>query len=62
MTVEALWDELETTLVPLLLGYRARLDAIEVARKDDRTLLTEADLAVHWPGRAWTRTGSPACT
>jgi len=44
--VGALWDELETSLVPLLTRFRGRLTELEVSSKPDRTLLSEADIAV----------------
>jgi 3'(2'), 5'-bisphosphate nucleotidase len=46
MDVGALWQELDSTLTVMLLGFRSRLDRLDVAEKADRTLLTEADLAV----------------
>jgi fructose-1,6-bisphosphatase/inositol monophosphatase family enzyme len=44
--IKALWDELETSLPPLLLSFRARLDSLDISTKPDRTLLTAADIAV----------------
>jgi 3'(2'), 5'-bisphosphate nucleotidase len=44
--VKALWDELETSLTPLLLEFRSRLDSLEISQKPDHTLLTAADIAV----------------
>jgi 3'(2'), 5'-bisphosphate nucleotidase len=44
--VQALWDELESSLTPLLRQFRSRLDSLDVSRKPDQTLLTEADIAV----------------
>ncbi|MDG4789075.1 inositol monophosphatase family protein [Micromonospora sp. WMMD1102] len=46
MDARALWDELEASLPPLLLGFRARLDTLDVSEKADETLLSEADIAV----------------
>ncbi len=46
MDIQALWDELEASLTPLLLGFRSRLGRIAVSQKPDLTLLTEADIAV----------------
>jgi 3'(2'), 5'-bisphosphate nucleotidase len=42
----ALWDELETSLTALLREFRSHLASLNVARKPDRTLLSEADIAV----------------
>jgi 3'(2'), 5'-bisphosphate nucleotidase len=44
--IAALWDELETSLTPLLLEYRSRLDSLHISQKPDHTLLTAADIAV----------------
>jgi 3'(2'), 5'-bisphosphate nucleotidase len=44
--IKALWDELETSLTPLLLEFRSRLDSLQVSQKPDHTLLTAADIAV----------------
>lgn len=46
MTVDAVLHSLSDELTTNLLAYRSRLDKLEVAEKADRTLLTEADLAV----------------
>lgn len=46
MDIEALWDELETSLTPLLLEFRSRLDSLDISQKPDHTLLTAADIAV----------------
>lgn len=46
MDVESLWQELETVLLPTLRGFRSRLGSLRVEEKADRTLLSEADLAV----------------
>jgi 3'(2'), 5'-bisphosphate nucleotidase len=44
--VGALWDDLQDSLTPLLGGFRARLDDLDVSTKADKTLLSEADIAV----------------
>jgi 3'(2'), 5'-bisphosphate nucleotidase len=44
--IKALWDELETSLTPLLLEFRSRLESLEISQKPDHTLLTAADIAV----------------
>ena len=46
MDIKALWDELETSLTPLLLEFRSRLESLEISQKPDHTLLTAADIAV----------------
>lgn len=46
MDVEALWQELENVLLPTFRGFRSRLGSLRVEEKADRTLLSEADLAV----------------
>lgn len=46
MDVESLWQELENVLVPTFRGFRSRLGSLRVEEKADRTLLSEADLAV----------------
>lgn len=46
MGITALWQELETTLTPVLLDFRRRLDRLDISEKPDHTLLTEADLTV----------------
>lgn len=46
MDVESLWQDLENVLLPTLRGFRSRLGSLRVAEKADRTLLSEADLAV----------------
>ena len=46
MDIQTLWDELESSVTPLLLQFRSRLDSLDVSRKPDQTLLTEADIAV----------------
>lgn len=46
MQVEALWAELERSLLPVFTRYRSRVAELPVAVKADRTLLTEADIAV----------------
>jgi len=45
MDVDALWDELERSLVALLQGYRKQLQRLVVRDKPDATLLSEADVA-----------------
>jgi len=44
--VESLWRELENVLLPTLRGFRSRLGSLRVEEKADRTLLSEADIAV----------------
>lgn len=46
MNVKALWDELESALIPQLLDFRSRLDRLKISRKPDQTLLTLADTSV----------------
>ena len=46
MDIESLWQELENELLPTLRGFRSRLGSLRVEEKADRTLLSEADLAV----------------
>lgn len=46
MSVAALWSFLAESLTPVFAQYRGDLDELEISTKDDRTLLTEADLAV----------------
>lgn len=46
MSVDSLWARLEEQLVPVFADYRSRIDELPVAIKADRTLLTEADMAV----------------
>jgi 3'(2'), 5'-bisphosphate nucleotidase len=46
MRVGALWDELERSVVPLMTTFRSRISELEVVTKPDRTLLSEADIAV----------------
>ncbi|WP_140158105.1 inositol monophosphatase family protein [Micromonospora sp. NBS 11-29] len=46
MRLEHLWSELATELLAALAPYRSRIAEIDVREKADRTLLTEADLAV----------------
>lgn len=46
MDVESLWQELENELLPTLRAFRSRPGSLRVAEKADRTLLSEADLAV----------------
>ena len=46
MDVESLWQELENVLLPIFRGFRSRLGSLRVEEKADRTLLSEADLAV----------------
>ncbi|MFI5851619.1 inositol monophosphatase family protein [Micromonospora chalcea] len=46
MDVSGMFDELEESLAPLLLGFRSRLGTLSVVQKPDRTLLSEADVAV----------------
>jgi 3'(2'), 5'-bisphosphate nucleotidase len=44
--LESLWTTLDNRLLPVLLGYRRRLPTLDVTTKRDRTLLSEADIAV----------------
>ncbi|MFF4344881.1 inositol monophosphatase family protein [Kitasatospora sp. NPDC001540] len=44
--MDALWNDLEARLLPLFRDYRSRLADLPVEVKADRTLLTEADIAV----------------
>lgn len=46
MSVGSLWDRLEEQLVPVFADYRSRIDELPVEIKADRTLLTEADMAI----------------
>ncbi|MGH3569175.1 MAG: inositol monophosphatase family protein [Pseudonocardia sp.] len=46
MDVESLWQELENVLLPTLRGFRSRLGSLRVEEKADKTLLSEADVAV----------------
>lgn len=45
-TVEPLWADLERQLIPTFTRYRERIAELPVSVKPDRTLLTEADIAV----------------
>lgn len=45
-SVTALWTELEQRLLPVFADYRGRLAELPIEVKADRTLLTEADIAV----------------
>lgn len=44
--IKPVWDRLREELVPLFQAYRGRLGSLRVERKRDRTLLSEADIAV----------------
>jgi 3'(2'), 5'-bisphosphate nucleotidase len=44
--MERLWSDLHRVLVPMYVEFRKRLTTLAIAEKDDRTLLTEADIAV----------------
>jgi 3'(2'), 5'-bisphosphate nucleotidase len=44
--ISSLWSELEDQLLPVFADYRSRLAGLPVEVKADRTLLTEADIAV----------------
>ncbi|MEO3798458.1 inositol monophosphatase family protein [Nonomuraea sp. B1E8] len=46
MGIESLWSTLERQLLPAFADYRQRLAELPVHVKDDRTLLTEADIAI----------------
>ncbi|MEV4615896.1 inositol monophosphatase family protein [Kitasatospora sp. NPDC049258] len=46
MTVTSLWGTLEARLLPVFAEYRSRIAELPVEVKPDRTLLTEADVAV----------------
>jgi 3'(2'), 5'-bisphosphate nucleotidase len=46
MDTDRLWDELEDALLPMYQDYRRRLGSLQVEKKLDQTLLSEADLAV----------------
>ena len=46
MDIESLWQELENVLIPTLKGFRSRLGSLHVEQKSDKTLLSEADIAV----------------
>jgi 3'(2'), 5'-bisphosphate nucleotidase len=45
-SVTTLWAELEQRLLPTFADYRSRLAELPIEVKADRTLLTEADIAV----------------
>lgn len=45
-TISSLWSTLEEQLLPVFADYRSRLADLPVEVKDDRTLLTQADIAV----------------
>jgi 3'(2'), 5'-bisphosphate nucleotidase len=42
----SLWSALDEALLPSLRGYRQRLHTIDVTTKADRTLVSEADIAI----------------
>lgn len=44
--IQSLWSTLEGQLLPVFADYRSRLADLPVEVKDDRTLLTQADIAV----------------
>ncbi|THA74684.1 inositol monophosphatase family protein [Streptomyces sp. A0642] len=44
--IQSLWSTLEEQLLPVFADYRSRLADLPVEVKDDRTLLTQADIAV----------------
>ncbi len=46
MSVVSLWSDLRSQLLPVFSGYRARISELPIEVKADRTLLTEADIAV----------------
>lgn len=46
MDPDQIWDELETALPPMYEDFRGRLNSLLVERKQDRTLLSEADVAI----------------
>ncbi|MFS8499518.1 MAG: inositol monophosphatase family protein [Micromonosporaceae bacterium] len=46
MDVDGLWEELARSVESALHGYRQRVHSLNVREKADRTLLTDADLAV----------------
>jgi 3'(2'), 5'-bisphosphate nucleotidase len=46
MHVTDLWNELERTLKPIVDHYRSRLRVMDVTEKPDRSLLSEADIAI----------------
>ncbi|AEB45755.1 inositol monophosphatase family protein [Micromonospora maris] len=46
MNLDKLWTDLATELLGVLTAYRSRVADLDVREKADRTLLTEADLAV----------------
>lgn len=46
MHPEKLWTDLATEILRTLSSYRARVSEVDVQEKADRTLLTEADLAI----------------
>ncbi|MFD1085824.1 inositol monophosphatase family protein [Micromonospora andamanensis] len=46
MNLHPLWADLTTELVRGLASYRSRVADLDVREKADRTLLTEADLAI----------------
>lgn len=46
MDIAALWQELESTLTPIFASYRSNLESLRVELKSDKTLLSEADLAI----------------
>jgi hypothetical protein len=44
--LERLWSDLQRVLVPMYVEFRRRLTTLAIAEKDDKTLLTEADIVV----------------
>ncbi|MGC5052230.1 inositol monophosphatase family protein [Micromonospora sp. DT48] len=46
MNLDPLWTDLTNELLDILAAYRSRIAELDVREKTDRTLLTEADLAV----------------
>ncbi|NED12581.1 inositol monophosphatase family protein [Streptomyces sp. SID9124] len=45
-TISSLWSRLEDQLLPVFADYRSRLADLPIEVKGDRTLLTQADIAV----------------
>lgn len=46
MNIDQLWDELATDLEQEFRAYRSRLKDLNISVKADKTLLTEADVAI----------------
>jgi len=46
VSLDSLWETLSAQLIPTFADYRSRIEDVPVQVKSDRTLLTEADVAV----------------